>query len=60
MSKKVKIIIGVLLGIIILLVILSKTGAFGDRDSAIEIETAKANDNPKYQTIKDTKVVLIA
>ena len=54
MSKKVKIIIGVLLGIIILLVILSKTGAFGDKDSAIEIETAKANEITIVETVSAT------
>ena len=54
MSKKVKIIIGVLVGIIILLVILSKTGAFGDKDSAIEIETAKANEITIIETVSAT------
>ena len=54
MSKKVKIIIGALLGIIILLVILSKTGAFGDKDSAIEIETAKANEITIVETVSAT------
>ena len=42
MSKKVKIIIGALVGIIILLVILSKTGAFGDKD-IFKIEVATGN-----------------
>ncbi|WP_395052844.1 efflux RND transporter periplasmic adaptor subunit [Flavobacterium sp.] len=54
MSKKVKIIIGALLGIIILLVILSKTGVFGDRDNAIEIETAKANEITIVETVSAT------
>ena len=54
MSKKVKIIIGALLGIIILLVILSKTGVFGDRDIAIEIETAKANEITIVETVSAT------
>lgn len=54
MSKKVKIIIGALVGIIILLVILSKTGAFGDKDSAIEIETAKANEITIIETVSAT------
>jgi HlyD family secretion protein len=54
MSKKVKIIIGALLGIIILLVILSKAGIFGDRDDAVEIETAKANEITIVETVSAT------
>lgn len=43
-KKKVYITIGVLLGIIILLIALSKAGVFGERDTSIEVETAKVEE----------------
>jgi HlyD family secretion protein len=54
MSKKVKIILGVLLGLIILLVVLSKTGAFGDRDNSVEVETAKVDEITIVETVSAT------
>ena len=54
MSKKFKIIIGVILGAIILLVILSKSGVFGDRDNSIEVETAKASEVTIIETVSAT------
>jgi HlyD family secretion protein len=54
MSKKVKIILGVLLGLIVLLVVLSKTGAFGDRDNSVEVETAKVDEITIVETVSAT------
>jgi HlyD family secretion protein len=54
MSKKIKIIIGVVLGIIVLLFALSKAGVFGDRDNSIEVETAKADEITIVETVSAT------
>lgn len=54
MSKKVKIILGVLVVLIVLLVILTKTGVFGDRDNATEVEIAKVNEITIVETVSAT------
>lgn len=54
MSKNFKIILGVILGLIILLFILSKAGVFGDRDNSIEVETAKAKEITIVETVSAT------
>lgn len=54
MSKKFKIVIGVILGLIILLFALSKSGVFGDRDTSIEVETAKADEITIVETVSAT------
>jgi HlyD family secretion protein len=53
-KKKVYIIIGVLLGIIIILIALSKAGVFGDRDTSVEVETAKVEEITIVETVSAT------
>lgn len=54
MSKKFKIVIGVILGLIILLFALSKAGVFGDKDNSVEVETAKADEITIVETVSAT------
>lgn len=53
-KKKIYIILGIILGLIILLLVLSKTGALGSRDNFIEVETAKANEITIVETVSAT------
>ncbi len=53
-KKKVYITIGVLLGIIIVLIALSKAGVFGDRDTSTEVETAKVEEVTIVETVSAT------
>lgn len=53
-KKKIYIISGVILGLILLLLVLSKSGALGDRDNSIEVETAKANEITIIETVSAT------
>ena len=53
-KKKVYISIGIILGIIIVLISLSKSGVIGNNDKAIEVETAKANQITIVETVSAT------
>ena len=53
-KKKVYITIGVLLGIIIVLIALSKAGVFGDRDTSTEVETATVEEVTIVETVSAT------
>ena len=53
-KKKIYIISGILLGFVILLMVLSKTGALGSRDNLIEVETAKINEITIVETVSAT------
>ena len=53
-KKKVYITIGVLLGIIIVLIALSKAGVFGERDNSTEVETAKVEEITIIETVSAT------
>lgn len=53
-KKKIYIISGILLGFVILLMVLSKTGALGNRDNLIEVETAKINEITIVETVSAT------
>jgi len=53
-KKKIYITIGILLGIIILLIALSKAGVFGERDNSTEVETAKVEEITIIETVSAT------
>jgi len=53
-SKKKYIIIGIILGLIVLLIALSKAGVFGEKDTVVEVETAKANEITIVETVSAT------
>ncbi len=53
-KKKIYIITGVILGLVVLLVALSKAGVFGDRDNSIEVETAKVDEITIIETVSAT------
>lgn len=53
-KKKIYIIIGVLLGVIIILIALSKAGVFGDRDTSVEVETSKVEQITIVETVSAT------
>lgn len=53
-SKKKYIIIGIILGLIVLLIALSKAGVFGEKDNVTEVETAKANEITIVETVSAT------
>ena len=54
MSKKFKIFLGIAVVVIVLLVVLAKTGVFGDRDDSIEVETAKVKEMTIVETVSAT------
>ena len=53
-KKKIYIIIGIIVALIIVLIALSKAGVLGDNDKAIEVETAKANQITIVETVSAT------
>ncbi len=53
-KKKIYIIIGAVVALIIVLIILSKTGVIGKNDNAIEVDTAKANEITIIETVSAT------
>ena len=53
-KKKVYIIIGIIVALIIALIALSKAGVLGDNDKSIEVETAKANEITIVETVSAT------
>ena len=53
-KKKVYIIIGIIVALIIVLIALSKAGVLGDNDKSIEVETAKANEITIVETVSAT------
>ena len=53
-KKKIYIIIGVLLGVIIILIALSKAGVFGDRDTSVEVETSIVEQITIVETVSAT------
>jgi len=53
-KKKIYIITGVILGVVVLLIVLSKSGAFGDRDNSTEVETAKVDEITIIETVSAT------
>ncbi|MBY0487085.1 MAG: efflux RND transporter periplasmic adaptor subunit [Flavobacteriaceae bacterium] len=53
-KKKIYIILGVIVGLVILLIALSKAGVFGDRDTSIEVETAKVDAITIVETVSAT------
>ena len=53
-KKKIYIILGVIVGLVILLIVLSKAGVFGDRDTSIEVETAKVDAITIVETVSAT------
>ncbi|WP_395063023.1 efflux RND transporter periplasmic adaptor subunit [Flavobacterium sp.] len=53
-KKKIYIILGVIVALVILLVALSKAGVFGDRDTSIEVETAKVDAITIVETVSAT------
>ncbi|MFZ4105808.1 efflux RND transporter periplasmic adaptor subunit [Flavobacterium sp.] len=53
-KKKVYIIIGIILALIIVLIALSKAGVLGSNDKSIEVETAKANEITIVETVSAT------
>ncbi|MEO0036836.1 MAG: Macrolide export protein MacA [Bacteroidota bacterium] len=53
-KKKIYIIIGVFVALIIILITLSKTGVIGKNDNAIEVDTAKANEITIVETVSAT------
>ncbi len=53
-KKKVYIIIGIIVALIIVLVALSKAGVLGSNDKSIEVETAKANEITIVETVSAT------
>ncbi len=53
-KKKIYIITGVILGLVVLLIALSKAGVFGDRDNSTEVETAKVDEITIIETVSAT------
>lgn len=53
-KKKIYIIIGAVVALIIVLITLSKTGVIGKNDNAIEVDTAKANEITIIETVSAT------
>ena len=53
-KKKIYIITGVILGLVVLLIALSKSGVFGDRDNSTEVETAKVDEITIIETVSAT------
>jgi HlyD family secretion protein len=53
-KKKVYIIIGIIVALIIVLIALSKAGVLGSNDKSIEVETAKANQITIVETVSAT------
>lgn len=53
-KKKIYIITGVILGVVVLLIALSKAGVFGDRDNSTEVETAKVDEITIIETVSAT------
>ena len=53
-KKKIYIIIGAVVALIIVLITLSKTGIIGKNDNAIEVDTAKANEITIIETVSAT------
>ena len=53
-KKKIYIIIGAVVALIIILITLSKTGVIGKNDNAIEVDTAKANEITIIETVSAT------
>ncbi|MFT7352250.1 MAG: HlyD family secretion protein [Flavobacterium sp.] len=54
MSKKFKIFFGITIVVIVLLVVLAKTGVFGDRDDSMEVETTKVKEMTIVETVSAT------
>ncbi len=53
-KKKIYIIIGIIIALIIVLIALSKAGVLGSNDKSIEVETAKANQITIVETVSAT------
>ena len=53
-KKKIYIIIGVFVALIVVLIALSKTGVIGNKDNSIEVDTAKANEITIVETVSAT------
>ncbi|WP_298392865.1 efflux RND transporter periplasmic adaptor subunit [Flavobacterium sp.] len=53
-KKKIFVIIGIIFGLVVLLIALSKSGVFGDRDNATEVETAKVDEITIVETVSAT------
>jgi len=53
-KKKIYIIIGIIIALIIVLISLSKAGVLGSNDKSIEVETAKANQITIVETVSAT------
>ena len=53
-KKKIYIIIGIIIALIIVLIALSKAGVLGRNDKSIEVETAKANQITIVETVSAT------
>ncbi len=53
-KKKIYILLGLVLGLIILLIALSKAGVIGNKDKGVEIETAKADEITIVETVSAT------
>lgn len=53
-KKKIYIIIGVIVALIIVLIALSKAGVIGKNDNSIEVDTAKANEITIVETVSAT------
>lgn len=55
MSKKsILIVLGIVIGLIVLLIVLKKSGTFGDNQEAIEVEFAKINETTIVETVSAT------
>jgi HlyD family secretion protein len=54
MSKKFKIFLGISVAIIVLLVVLTKIGVFGDRNDSTEVETTKVKEMTIVETVSAT------
>lgn len=53
-KKKIFVIIGIIFGLVVLLIALSKSGVFGDRDNSTEVETAKVDEITIVETVSAT------
>ena len=53
-KKKIYIIIGVFVALIVVLIALSKAGVIGNKDNSIEVDTAKANEITIVETVSAT------
>lgn len=53
-KKKIFVIIGIILGLVVLLIALSKMGVFGDRDNSTEVEVAKVDEITIVETVSAT------